>query len=265
MSNPRWLHILSRTLRENSPAILSGIAVTGVVGTVVLAVRATPKACEAIAQAKDDKAYELQGEGQQADPETIELTKTELVHATWRLYLPSAITGVATIACVIGSNRIDARRQASLAGAYTMLDQLFREYKSHVTAEIGEQKERKIHDKVMQDRMDRNPPRDGQVLITGLGEQLCYDSLTGRYFKSDIEAIRRAANTVNQQVLRDMYASHNEFYALLGLGSTTIGEELGWNIDNLIDLVFTSHLSECDMPCLAIGYAKLPVRNYDRF
>jgi hypothetical protein len=263
MSAPRWLDILGRTLKDNSPAILSGVAIAGVIGTAVLAVKATPKAMEVLAQAKDDKEYKRASEAQESIMvEGEPLTIKEAVLATWHLYIPAGLSGIATIACIIGANAIGARRTAAVAAAYTLVDSSFREYKDKVLEEIGASKARKVDDEIQKDRLDRNPPT--QVIFTGLGEQLCYDSLTGRYFKSDIEAIRKAQNEVNATVLRDMYAPHNDFYTLLGLGSTVVGEELGWNIDNLMELVFTSHLSECNQPALAIGYAKLPVRDYHK-
>jgi hypothetical protein len=61
-----------------------------------------------------------------------------------------------------------------------------------------------------------------------------------------------------------MYASANEFFALLGLDSCTIGEELGWTIECRLKVVFSSHKTECDQPALAIGYEKMPVYNYDK-
>jgi hypothetical protein len=240
---------------------LSGIAVAGVVGTVVLAVKATPKAMEAAEAAvahKTENTPEVNGVFD------TYFTRRDLVMATWRCYIPTAIAGTATIACIIGGNAIGLRQQAAVLGAYTLVDGAFREYKDKVHEIISAPKARNIDDEIAKDRLEKNPPVDKQVIITGLGEQLCYDSLTGRYFKSDIEAIRKAANEVNAKVLADMYAPQDEFYELLGLGPTTIGQELGWTIDVRLELVFTSNLSPSGEPCLAIGYEKLPVYNFDK-
>ena len=59
-----------------------------------------------------------------------------------------------------------------------------------------------------------------------------------------------------------MYASHNDFYRLIGLPGTTYGEEVGWRTDNMMDLEYSSHLAEDGRPCLCIEYHVAPVRNY---
>lgn len=258
-TTPRWLHVITKTLSDNAPTILSGIAVAGVVGTAVLAVKATPKAMSAISQKQIEKQTQNEIEDEDRD-----LTIKEKALAIWRPYLPATISGTATIACIVGANAIGLKQQAALLGAYTLVDGAFREYKDKVHEIIGAQKSQKVDDEIAKDRFKENPPAPSQVIITGLGEQTCCDLLTGRYFKSDIEAIRKAQNEVNAQVLTDMYASQNEFYTLVGLAPTVIGEELGWNIETRMDIVFTSILAEDGTPCLAVGYAKLPIYNYDR-
>lgn len=254
MKNANWLKIVSRTLKDNSPAILSGISVAGVIGTAVLAARCHVNARIELADATIN-----------SDDENRDLTLKETVQATWKCYIPAAISGAATIACIVGANQIGARRNAALLGAYTIVDSAFREYKDKVIETIGEAKEKKVVEEIHQDRIDRNPTANTQVIITGGGDSLCYDTLTGRYFKSDIEAIRKAANDINAMVIHDMYASQNEFYRLLGLGDVVVGDELGWNLDVLMELEFTSHLSDCGQPCIAIGYAHLPIKDYGKF
>ena len=250
----------------NSPSILSGLAVAGVVITAGLAVKATPKALEKLRVLREKKAFEAgpllkdQDVARNDSP-----TKVEVVKAVWTEFIPAGISGVATIACIIGANQIGLRRNAALLGAYTLADTAFREYKEAALAQLGRVKEQQVQDEVQRGHLERNPVTDAQVIITGGGDQLCFDSLTGRYFKSDVEKIRRSENEINHRVLSDMYAAHNEFYELVGLEPTSIGEELGWNIDNRIELVFTSHLASDGTPCLAIGYVRLPKVDYGKF
>lgn len=254
MSAPQWMRFTGQKVSSNSPAILSGIAVAGVITTAILAIKVTPKAdriLDAFAECEEFKTHQP--------------TKIQEAKQVWKLYIPAAITGAATIACIIGANQIGARRNAALLGAYTIADTAFREYKDEVVRQIGASKERKVNEEVQQRRIDENPVKDSQVIITGGGDQMCYDSLTGRYFRGDIEGLRRAENEVNRRVLSDMYASHNEWYELVGLAPAVVGDELGWNIDNLLELVFTSHLASNGQPCLAVGYARLPRKDYGKF
>jgi hypothetical protein len=247
----QWLNSISQFTRQNSPAILSGLAVAGVVGTVVLAVRATPRAMRRLEENKT--------EGNPA------ILKTEVISSCWTYYIPAGLTGAATIACIIGAGKIGAKRNAALVAAYTLADQGFREYKDHVLEEIGEAKERKIHDKMMTDRMEKNPPQEGQIIMLPGGEHLVFESVSGRYFRSDIEKIRRAENEFNQGMLTGNvgHSSLNNWWDFLGLEPTPLGDELGWSIDRMLSLSFTSHLSQATgEPCLAIGYQTLPFHEY---
>jgi Family of unknown function (DUF6353) len=260
MNTSNLLRQARQSFSKNSPTILSAAAIAGVVTTAILAVRGSASASESIQDALAEKNRTSDGQPWE------DLSVFEEVKATWRPYFPAGLSGIATIACIIGANQIGLRRNAALLGAYTLADTAFREYKDEVLSQIGAARERKVVDELQKRKIDENPVTDAQIIITGGGEQLCYDSLTGRYFKSDIETIRRSENLINQQIVGgNMYASLNEFYSLLGLDSTTVGEELGWNLDNFIELIFTSHLAQDGRPCLAITYKRLPRPDYGKF
>lgn len=239
---------LKRAVVDNSPLILTYISVAGVVSTAVLAVKATPKALQDIINAQTFAENDL--------------TPKETVEVAWKHYIPAAATGAVTIACIIGAHNVHARRNAALITVYSLTETALKEYQAKVKEQIGENKERKVRDEIAKDYIANTPMVNSEVLITGTGEQLCYDSFTGRYFKSDIETIRRAQNDINARVLNEMYASHNDFYRLIGLPGTTYGEEVGWRTDNLMDLEYSSHLAEDGRPCLCIEYHVAPVRNY---
>ena len=257
MSAPIWLRRTGRTLNNNSTSILSAAAVGGVIVTAVLAVRAGKKTEIVLSHDESELPPVLWKQGY-----SVEKTKA-MVKLFWRDYIPPAAAGVATIACIIGANQIGLRKQAAIFGAYTLADTAFREYKEEVVGLLGEKKDQAITDKVAARKIDENPPADNQVIITGGGDQLCYDTLSGRYFNSDVESIRRAANDVNEEIIGgNMWASLNEFWARLGLADTTLGEELGFNLEHLVELTFTPHITKDGKPCLAVTHSKLPVANY---
>jgi hypothetical protein len=149
--------------------------------------------------------------------------------------------------------------------AYTLVDKAFRVYKDEVLTQIGANKEQKVTDAIAARKIDETPVVDAQVIITGGGDQLCFDTLTGRYFHSDMETIRRAEIEIKQRILLNMFAEQNEFYELLGLEPVGAGETLGWNVEHMPDLVFTSHLAGDGRPCLAVGYRVLPKVDYLKF
>lgn len=103
------------------------------------------------------------------------------------------------------------------------------------------------------------------MFITEKGNTLCYDVVSGRYFRSDIDKIKKAENELNHRMISEMYISLNEFYYEVGLPRTSIGDELGWNIDGgLIGLEFSSQLAEDGTPCLVIDYGIAPRYEYEK-
>ena len=81
---------------------------------------------------------------------------------------------------------------------------------------------------------------------------------------SSMETLRKVQNDMNKIILDDMYASLNDFYYRIGLDPMNLGEELGWTIDGLIELKFSSRLSEDGQPCLVVNYETLPRSDFYR-
>ena len=70
-------------------------------------------------------------------------------------------------------------------------------------------------------------------------------------------------NDINYRLNVEMYMSLNDFYYELGLKPTRLGDELGWNInDGLIEVNFSSQLTEDGEPCLVMDYQIAPKYDY---
>lgn len=250
-------------LQKHSPEILTGIGIAGMITTTVLAVRATPKALILIEEEKRRQNSELLEEAKKKGTDCCarvdKLKPIELICTTWLCYIPAALTGVLSVSCLIGASSVNIRRNAALATAYSLSESALKEYQEKVIETIGEKKEQEIRDSIAKDKLKRDPIVNKEVIITGRGETLCYDTITSRYFKCDIEKLRRVENELNKRLLSEMYISLNDFYYEIGLRSTDMGEDLGWNIGNgLINLEFSSQLAEDETPCLVIGYRVAP-------
>ena len=101
--------------------------------------------------------------------------------------------------------------------------------------------------------------------MTDNGDTLCYDSVSGRYFKSSIDQIKKAENSINRTVLTEMYVSLNEFYDELDLDHTKLGNDLGWNIDDgLIEIDFSSQIADNGKPCVVVNYSVAPRYGYSK-
>lgn len=235
-------------LAKNSPALLTGFAVAGLVGTVVLAVKATPAAYDLLNSESVDR------EAEDIPP----MTTIEKVKVAYKPYIPAAVLGAVTIGCIVGANHVSSRRTAALASAYSLTEASLREYQTKVKEVVGEKKVTEIKDAIAQDRLDNNPVTDRTILLTGKGETLMYEALSGRYFKSDIETIRRIQNDINQQLISDMWVSLNEMYDALDLEHVRMGDDLGWEPSNMLQFDFSSKLATDGTPCLVIGYVNDP-------
>lgn len=248
------------SLSKHSPGILIGIGIAGMITTTVLAVKATPKALCLMEEKK-----------QELDVET--LTPVEIVKATWRCYVPAAVTGAASIACLIGSNSVNAKRNAALATAYKISETALTEYRDKVVETIGEKKERTVQDKLSEKHVKDTPLNRTEVIVTGKGQTLCLDPLSHRYFYSSKDRIDRVINKLNYEITTSPFDTEgvtlNDFYEEIGLPGTMTGDNLGWNLrtglieyhpGSQIVLEDGEHEGE---PCLVIEFTNPP--KYDGF
>lgn len=235
---------------KHSPEILTGIGIAGMVTTTVLAVKATPKALALIEEKKREEGVD-------------KLTPAETIKTTWKCYTPAVITGGTSIACLIGASSVHTKRNAALATAYKLSETALSEYQEKVVETIGEKKERDVRDAIAKDKVTNNPVNQQDVIVTGKGETLCYDATFGRYFKSDIDKLKKIENELNRRMRSDNDISLNEFYYEIGLDEVDAGNDLGWNIDRgYIELEFSSQLTPDGTPCLVIGFRQPPRYDY---
>lgn len=243
------------TISKHSPAILTIIGVAGMVTTVVMACNAAPKAKELLEERRQQIAeYE--------EEETRVEQISNDVRTVAPVYFPVFVMGTLTLACFISSYKITAKRAAALATAYHISERTLREYQDKVIETIGEKKEEKIRDEIAKDRIAKNPPSNNPIILTNKGDTLCYDSLSGRYFRMNIDKIRKAETILNRRLLNEMFVSLNDFYYEIDIPAIELGDDIGWNVDNEIAFRFSSQLTEDDEPCLVIEYHTAPRYDY---
>ena len=241
------------SLSKHSPEILMGIGITGMITTTILAVKATPKALILLEEKKDEL-------------EVDSLTPVETVKTTWKCYVPAAITGVASVACLIGSNSVNVKRNAALATAYKLSETAFAEYRDKVIETIGDKKEKTVRDKISEEKIKETPVNKTEVIVTGKGQTLFFEPLSSRYFYSTIDLIKRAENKLNKEIICDPFDSGvtvNEFYEEIGLSPTATGDNLGWKLGYMIDIYPSAQMVEEGTdhegePCIVINYSNPP-------
>jgi len=242
---------ITKVLNKNSPTILTGLGVAGLITTVILAVKATPGALENIEREKWFRYEEFHDE--------TPLNNVDILEVTWKNYAPAALMGLATIGCIIGANHIHLRRNAALASLFSITETALREYQAQVAEKIGEKKEEIIRGEIAQKHLDNNPMQENTVILTGKGQYLCYDDFSSRYFRSDITTIQRAEIQFNQKLLREGWLGINEFYYHLGLDPIELGDEYGWIAERqLLEMKYSTKMAVDQEPCLVIGYMVTP-------
>ena len=254
----KFVKSVSSSLKKHQPEILTGIGIAGMVTTTIMAVRATPKALDTLAEIKDIHAE---------DPDKKEYAK-DFVKKVVPIYIPSAVVGGLSIGCVIGASTINARRNAALATAYAISESALKTYQEKVIETVGEKKEQTIREAVAKDTIEKNPIGNKEIIVTGAVETKCLDAISGRYFTTSVQRLQEVENELNRRILNDMYVSLNELYDELGLPHTKLGEDLGWNVDwldrDMIKLTKSAQIAEDGTPCLVLDYQVVPRYGYDR-
>ena len=253
-----------RFMTKHSPEILTGVGVVGMCTTVVLAVKATPKAMKLIEEEKYKKDGDNPTENN-TSKDLQPLTPIETVKVAWKSYVPAVLIGSASIACIIGASSVNARRNAALYSAYKLSETALAEFKEKAVEVVGDEKVKEIKDKVNKDKIDKNPVSEREVIVLGRGKDLCYESFGGRYFESDLTTIEKIANHLSAKMINgEMYVSLNEFYSELGLPHTKLGYEIGWRVDKgIIEISPSYQAAEDGRPCMVIDFVTPPEYDFD--
>lgn len=216
----------TRFWHRNASTVLTCLGGVGLVATTVLAVKATPKALQLIEEEKQKKGEEL--------------SKWETVKTTGITYLPTVITGTATLACIFGANALNKRQQASLMSAYVLLDSSYKKYRRKVVELYGEETHKEIVDAIAveeEKEIYMHASNLGVDCTQFLEEDysepvLFYDEYGKRYFEAPIEQVILAEYHYNRNYTMRGLALLNEFYEFLGLEQTDYGGEVGWVIED---------------------------------
>lgn len=243
------MRVTCKFMKKHSPDILTGLGIGCMLTGTVLAAKAAPKAAKKIEEAEEEKGESL--------------TVVEKVKVVAIDYAPAALSTATGMACLIGSNTTQNRRNVAIATAYKAGEEAFNIYKEKVVETIGEKKEQQIKDEVAKEMLERNPVGENEVIVTDGGTTLCYDAFNGRYFQSSKDMIDKAVNALNKRLISEMYISLNDFYYELGLRPVRNGDDLGWNVErNLIDINYSSILAEDGRPCLVCDFYCEPRTDY---
>jgi hypothetical protein len=234
--------------KKASPQILFVAGVAGVVGTTVLACRATLKVEDILNEAEKNKADAGRllnmDEKDQPAPYSAEDYTNDIKYIgakttmkIVKLYLPSFALGVLSVAALTKSHTILVKRNAALAATVTAVQQAFDNYRKRVVDEYGEEKDRefrfgKVTETVLVE--DVNGPKKQKVTH--------YDETDGLYSReygpqnknytyvpeSNIFFLKSAQNHCNDRLTAEGFLLLNDVYEYLGFPRTKEGSVVGW-------------------------------------
>lgn len=249
MKNP--IKYIKPFATKHEPEILMAMGIGGMVFSVCWAIKASLKTAREI-----DKYKETYGKEK--------LSAKEIFKLSWKSYLPVVISTAASIPCIIASNSVSSKRYAALATAYTVTEAAMQEYQDKAKEIVGEKKAKEIEEAVSKDKVEKTYTGGNQIIMTGNGDSLFYEPYSGRYFISNWNDILKAANELNAEAISSMngFTSLNDWFQKLGLDSTDMGDEIGWDVmsgsRNIIDISISSHITKDNVPCGAISYNVRP-------
>lgn len=197
----------AKFLRKHGGTILAVAASVGVGLTAYETHKAAVKATTLVVMNKDEP-----------------MTKKEVVQECWKFYIPAAVLGGGTIACILGSNTLNKKQIASLSAAYMALGKTYQEYRRQVAERIGSEAEADILEK---SKVEEPAEEDKQLL--------CYEPFSNRYFHATEAELYDAFYQMNRDFSLNGEVSINNLYSYLGLDYLPEKDDMGWCSDYMIN------------------------------
>jgi len=188
--------------KKHMNTILSIVSSLGVVSTAVLSGMATYESMKAI-EKKEAK------------------TKKEKFKVAAPIYIPTILSGVSTIACIISANMFNKLQQASMASAYALLSSSYREYREKVKELHGDEADLEVISNIATEKFPEGKIPEGLELF--------YDQYSKRYFTMSMDDVLFAIYNLNRQFAFRGVISINDFYDYLKLPHINSGDDLGWS------------------------------------
>ena len=243
---------------KHSPEILAGVGAVGVVGSLVMACKATTKLSDILEDSKEqldkikevaaDPAYEEKYSQDDAKKDTT-ITYVQTAMKVTKLYAPSVILCASSLGCLLASNNILKKRNAALSAAYMTVDKSFKEYRKRVADRFGEEVEKEIRYNIKAEEItkvdeDGNEVTETVKIMDGTDDPNSYSDYA-RFFDESCAAWQNDAEynltflKAQQQYANDLLKARgrlflNEVYRMLGIDETKAGQVVGWvyNPDN---------------------------------
>lgn len=234
--------------KKNSPTIFFAGGVAGVIGSTVLACKATLSLNDILdeirAEVEEVKFYHIN----LANDNVVDLDEAESsfnrdISMVWargalkitKRYAPAIVVGSISIGALTGSHIALTKRNAALAAAYATVVKAYDEYRERVREEIGEDRESHIYQNVEVCEIESEDGKKANVLAIGEGGGSPYSKIFSPQNPrwQDVPEYNRMFLEMQQTLLnKKLHANKhvllNDAYEALGFPRTSAGMVVGW-------------------------------------
>lgn len=242
--------------KKHSPEILVTVGVIGIVASTVMACKSTTKVNDVVDEAKEtiDKIHDaVENHKHTSDGEeyTQEIADKDLsivyIQTGWKfvkLYGPAVVLGIASVGCIVGSNRILNKRNAALAAAFTAVDNSFKEYRGRVIDRFGKELDRELRfgikakDVEVTTTDENGEEKTETQSVNVVDPNLAHDIYsiiwcegnTGWTKNPELNKVFliQQQNYANDKLRLNGVLTLNEVYDMLGVQRTGYGQIAGW-------------------------------------
>ena len=239
--------------QKSSPEVLLAAGIVGMVGSTVLACRATLKMDTVLDDTKEKlntaKTLEHPDYSERDRHRDISLIYYQTGIKVVKLYTPAIVLGGLSIYALTRSHSAMAKRAAALTAAYGALEKGFDEYRGRVIEKYGEEEDRNL--RYGSQQIEVEDPKSGKkktVTRVGKGDPSIYarffDVSSSSWNKEpeyNLMFLQCQQNYANDKLHARGHVFLNEVYDMLGLERSKAGAVVGWILskngetDNYID------------------------------
>jgi hypothetical protein len=226
--------------QKNSPGFLFGVGVVGMVGSTVLACRATLKVDEVLeesqAKLKLAKTLEHNDYSERDRRKDISVIYVRTGVSIVKLYGPAIVIGGLSITALTKSHNILNKRNAAITAAYAALEKGFNEYRARVVEKYGVEQDRNFRYGTQQVEVV-DPDTNKKKIVTRVGPG--DPSIYARFFDNgstswskepeyNLIFLKCQQNYANDLLRARGHVFLNEVYDMLGIPRSKAGAVVGW-------------------------------------
>lgn len=240
---------LGRGAKAHSPEICVVLGLAAAAAAIIFAVKESPKAHKLIEEKKAELGVE-------------KLPVKETVKTTWKCFAPTVGFGLASAVLILSGSKISLDRTAAMGALYNVGRDALSDYKASVKENTDEETQKKIEHETAEKAAERaaEPVHTVQTYVNSGNAETFIDSLSGRQIITTMNAVDKAVNDFNSQLIDDNALPLNDWYWLVGLDENVVGDMLYWDMmrTGKLQVSYSATIKD-GKPCIVINYDHAPM------